>query len=880
MLGHNSRLCAHPGASPLHGLARHTARPAIHPLRAPARLHALLPQPFLDMNLNTHRCKPSVLAAAACLCAAMASTSAAALTLGPIRVQSALGQPLRAEVSITQATPAELAALQAHIAPPDVFAARSMEYSPTVAGMQLTLHHRRDGTPTLRLSTVQPVHDLFIDLVIQASAGDNSTQTRNYTLLLDPPPSSKQTPAVTAAPQVTPSRGRGATRPANTAPRPTAGAASAATRPAPAANTSDTPTPQPAAGSVTVRRGDTASKLIGQHGPKGVSLDQMLVAILRTNPDAFEDGNMNRLKVGAVIKMPSKAEAQNISAAEARQIVAAQSKDFNNFRRGLAANAPKATVQAADRSAAGRVQAQVSDARPGASPADKLTLSKGAASTTPAAPSVADALAQQKQAQTQGERMQELQRNLSEIKGLMQQTPGSKQPAPPPSATTNAPSATAPTQPAPATPASATPAPGITAPALNLPTPATPAPPTPQTPPQPATPAAPPPSVPQPVPASAPSTPTADATTPATAPAAASTAAPAPAAEASAPAPTPSTQPTPAATAASTATPGDKTPAASNSLLDDLLLPVGGGLLALLLGGLGYLGWRRMSQRQPAPFTADLPTDATSTPAAGDAEAPADPDREQDPIAQADAHLAYGHDAQAEEVLKTALRTDPTRLALHLKLAEIYAKHHSLKQLESAARSILEISQGQGPEWEAVLSLGRSMDPTNPFYAAAGAAEQGTPPPANSGFAQALSQAAPAATAQHATASDTPTLDLDTDLDTPDRPLAELLDEISRPATAAPSQPAPVDMDLVDLDLNLDAPQPAASSTDTPPAASSSAATDGAEEDPLATKLDLALEFNTIGDTDGARTLVEEVLRTATGPIKARAEKMLANLGG
>ncbi|MFX4673950.1 FimV/HubP family polar landmark protein, partial [Acinetobacter baumannii] len=52
-----------------------------------------------------------------------------------------------------------------------------------------------------------------------------------------------------------------------------------------------------------------------------------------------------------------------------------------------------------------------------------------------------------------------------------------------------------------------------------------------------------------------------------------------------------------------------------------------------------------------------------------------------------------------------------------------------------------------------------------------------------------------------------------------------------------------------------------------------------AHDDPLATKLALAEEFNAIGDTDGARTLIEEVVAEATGALKTRAQRLLADLG-
>ena len=52
-----------------------------------------------------------------------------------------------------------------------------------------------------------------------------------------------------------------------------------------------------------------------------------------------------------------------------------------------------------------------------------------------------------------------------------------------------------------------------------------------------------------------------------------------------------------------------------------------------------------------------------------------------------------------------------------------------------------------------------------------------------------------------------------------------------------------------------------------------------AQDDPLATKLALAEEFNAIGDTDGARTLIEEVVAESSGALKTRAQRMLAELG-
>src|SRR5690606_954601 len=138
-----------------------------------------------------------------------------------------------------------------------------------------------------------------------------------------------------------------------------------------------------------------------------VSLDQMLVAMLQANPDAFIDGNVNRLKAGAVLEMPGVEAAGRIAPEDARQQIVAQSRDFNEFRRRLAERVPTTTA-GSERQASGRVQAQVDDKRPSASSADKLTLSKGAVQGQASA----ERIARERAAQDTAARVAELNKNL------------------------------------------------------------------------------------------------------------------------------------------------------------------------------------------------------------------------------------------------------------------------------------------------------------------------------------------------------------------------------------------------------------------------------------------------------------------------------------
>lgn len=903
-----------------------------------------------------HRWKLSALAAAAFATTAFTSLSASALTLGALRVDSALGESLRAEIAIPQATPAELSNLIVQIAPPEAFRARGLDYSAAASSINVQLVQKPDGTALLQLRSNAPLNDPFVDLIVDTQWNTGSMQ-RSYTLLLDPPSTPRSAaPATAAAPQIT--------APQVTAPAPvsvtgktysSSSRIRATTPPAQPVTAAAAPAPAPASApneAVRVRSGDTAGRIANANRPAGVSLDQMLVAMLRGNPNAFINGNVNRLRAGTVLQMPSREQALETSAQEARQIVAAQSRDFNAYRRSLAAKAPRAAVQAAARSASGQVQAQVSETRANAETADKLTLSKGAIQTA----AEEEKLAAHKQAEAQESRLSELQRNLAELNELAQ----SSTPA----------SANASTQPAetPAAPAAATAAPADSQAAASAEANA---------------------SLPAVEVASANAaliesnaSAAADAT-----PAASSDEAP-PAAPAEEPAPKPAAaQPRPAPAPA-------PMPVEEPSLLDNPLVPAGGALIAILLGLLGYSTWKRRraaqaaeqdpslgdSQLHPDTFFAGSggqhvdTTDAAATTMAY-ALSQLDGGADVDPVAEADVYLAYGRDVQAEEILKEALRTQPERTAIYVKLAEIYAKREDAKALEEIARSLQPHTEPGSSEWQRVTALGRQLAPQNPLYADAASNAPADKP--GSGFAAALQ----ASTAAAATGAAAGALASDTDTaSSPELPILDLSAAFAEPSETAPATPATdttssaaetkgdtsaldsqldlsspftpseppslvqdtvqdndsisdaLDLDLsgfeanlpqsqstpatepaaaadqlddgLNFDLNIEAPAAEAAPAEAPSAPApdtsldfdlgslnldlgtdtSAEPADNAKpmhnlaDDPLSTKLDLAREFNAIGDSEGARALIEEVLAEASGSLKERAQKMLSEL--
>jgi pilus assembly protein FimV len=203
-----------------------------------------------------------------------------------------------------------------------------------------------------------------------------------------------------------------------------------------------------------VVRGDTAGALAQANLADGVSLDQMLQALLRANPSAFVDNNVNRLKSGVQLIVPTAQEAQSIDPDQARRLVVAQSKDFNAYRRSLAANATAPAVGPAAQVAKGAIETQVQDKAEKAPAPDQLTLSKGSVATGNEAQ-----IAATKQAQDEQTQQADLKRNIDELKALAQATPGANADGTAPAASGSGPTvAPLPTAPeAPVTPEPAAP---------------------------------------------------------------------------------------------------------------------------------------------------------------------------------------------------------------------------------------------------------------------------------------------------------------------------------------------------------------------------------------------------------------------------------------
>jgi pilus assembly protein FimV len=906
------------------------------------------------------------------------SSVATAAGLGRLTVNSGLGQPLRAEIEVVSLQPGEADTLAAALASVETFKQANVEFNSALLNIRFAIERRANNQYVIAMTSTQPMNEPFIDLLIELS-WNAGRLVREYTFLLDPPEIKPATPA--SAPPIVPPQ---ATAIPAEAPKPVATPAqqpeSAATVSAkPPAAAAAKPAAKPA-GQYEVKRGDTLAKIANANRVSGASLAQMLSALYQGNPDAFDGKNMNRLRAGRILNLPSEEDVRGVSDVDARRLMTSQAAEYAEFQRSVGAAVAAAPARAdSARQASGRISEPTAE-KPAAKGAakDQLRLSKpdDAKGAGSAAAKGDDLAAKERALREANERIALLEKNVQDLKKLSevksaagaqaQQQAAAKDAAPAkaeakasPPTKAEAPKTEAqksePAKSEPAKPEAAKAEPGKEAPKSDAPK------------------------------------------SEAAQPDAAKSAEPAKPAEGAAPdaaKEAPKAAPKPAAPPP----PPPPEPSLVDELLDNPIALGGGGGVVVLLLGYGAYAWRRKKKAAEmavedadisiAPVAAasvasvamDSGTDSEAPSAgaaasSGGGEASAE---DIDPVAEADVYMAYGRDTQAEEILKEALGKDSGRLPVWLKLLEIYANRKDLGTFESTARDVQTLTGGQGPEWEKAQAMGLQLDPSNTLYGGSGEAaadmgstqildglgdsatvvvdpdltlddgaaggasaavdfdlDLGAEPAADTasgasvdldlGAAPAeaeapaetgsgldfdlgmggdtpaaepasdfspqgtliMDQAAPAADTSTADGDSGASIDFDLGTDTPEAPALELPAAEPAPvvtadagggmdfnlslddAPAAPAAPEPeapaLDLSSISLDLGGDT--------------AASAAPMDAKWQEVATKLDLAKAYDEMGDKDGARDLLNEVLAEGDAAQKQQAETMLAALG-
>jgi len=821
----------------------------------------------------------------------LAPWMAHAAGLGRLTVQSSLGQPLSAEIELVAVRGDEASTLAVRLASPEAYQKANLQYNAGVTGLKLSIERRQNGQSYVRVMGSRPMNEPFIDLLVELSWSGGRI-IREYTALLDPPGYGQQAAAV-AAPAATPPVP--ASRPIAPAPAPAAAAAPASS----ATQAAAAPSAQEYG---PVAKGETLGKIAASLKPQGVSLEQMLVGLYRSNPDAFIRNNMNLVKSGRILRVPDAKELAAISQGEAAKEYRAQVADWRTYSGRVADAAGRAPEGGA--TARGRITAKVDD--PGAAESrDVVKLSKGepgkgGKALTGEAKARAlqeELIARSKELAEANERIAQLEKTIKDSQKLAELKSPGLAAAQQKSEAAKADAAKA-AQPA----------------ASSKPEPAKPA----EKPAEPAKDVA----AKSDVPVTKPEV-KADAVPGEAKPDAAAPATEKPAEEAK-PKPKPVAPPPP-----------PPEPTLMDTVMENLPL-IGGGVGVLVLGGLGMAVMRRRRARAAeedvdpvAPtFAAAAGGAAASAMAAGDGEAAAPAVStapavdEVDPVQEAEVYIAYGRDSQAEEILKEAMAREPAREDVQVKLAEVYAARQDGASFGAIAQSVHDLTGGSGDNWLKVAALGYALDSANPLYAAgkdvapapevsesatstdldfdlggdsssapdialdadpaagqttefsgtlqmAAAADAGVPPaePAVTDFNLDL----PAVGAQtdialEAAPAEAASIDFNIELPAIDTPSAA-------PAVDAPAPAADAGLDFKidvgDLNINLDEPATMAS-----PAEGKDSHWYDVQQ-----KFDLAKAYQEMGDNDGAKEILQEVLKEGDSEQRDQAQKLLSSLG-
>ncbi len=633
-----------------------------------------------------------------------------ALGLGAITLHSRLNEPLDAEVELRSVEPGDLEKLRVNLASREEFEQAGLDRPFILASLNFATAQRGDKT-IVKITTKEAFREPFVSFLLKVE-WPNGRLLREYTLLLDPPVVTREAaPAVqaptAAPPQMAPMQ---STMPATPTQSTTMPRAMPATRMMPAA-----------ADEYRVRRGDNLLTIARDTlAGASVSEQQAMLAYLRANPDAFINDNINLLKEGYVLRIPSAQEALSVDQAEAVAEVRRQVAEWRTYRQqrvagsgdsGAMASAPQPRLEVvapksedgAEGGGAGSEQA----AGGGAGGLDhELALAKEAAEARRLeneelrnqVSELEEKLADMQRMVTL--KVDELAALQAQLKQAQEGAQGTPAEAAAPAMTESAPAAA---EPAP----TETPAASATEPAM------------PET-------------------ASSEAAPAAEQPAPAAETTQGEAASPPPQAATPTP-PAPAPQPVPA-------------PAPSSKGFGDYLLgilmgdpvmlgAVGGGVLLLVLLLFFMVRHRGDRAAQPSDFSTafadddggaegvvlddDILAAAEAMEVADfdepEAEEPRASDEEkggvEQVIAEADVYLAYGRYQQAEELIKGTLEEHPDRTDLKGKLLEVYFATRDREAFEAVVEEVHgELQAAGGAEWDKLQLMGQDLCPGNPLF--------------------------------------------------------------------------------------------------------------------------------------------------------------------
>ncbi|UFS56373.1 hypothetical protein LN050_00245 [Comamonadaceae bacterium M7527] len=296
----------------------------------------------------------------------LGSGLAQAVELGGATVNSRQGEPLQACIEVIDWTPDQINGLQITPAAPGSYAQAGLQYQRGLAVLNIELRRRADGSACVDISTRDPLVGNTVDLLLDVRWASGVSQ-REFALALDPNTPTQEQPPIGNRLAV-----------------------------------------------VNVQRNDTASQIIDRSFDSfgsGVSANQALIALQRQNPEAFIQDNINLVKAGAALTLPSAEQVQAVDKATANRLVATQRSAFEAYKKRLAANTAQAAVTQ-DPSQGSIQTQQAATAQTG----DRLELKASAD-----AAKALEALAQAQADEAAKQREAAAQQRLNELQALQQE---------------------------------------------------------------------------------------------------------------------------------------------------------------------------------------------------------------------------------------------------------------------------------------------------------------------------------------------------------------------------------------------------------------------------------------------------------------------------
>lgn len=262
--------------------------------------------------------------------ALLSPTTLYALGLGEIHLNSALNQPFDAEIEVIAPTRDELADLKVTLASNDMFARYGIDRPAFLSNFDFAVSRGRDGQVTIKVTSNRSVTEPFVTLLVEASWG-RGRLLREYTVLLDPPVFMPNQPKTTS-PVTAPQSGAQTEGRIERAPTPKPEPARPLPTPESASQEATPSTPsQIVGGTYEVQRNDTLSRIARSVNPGASAggINQTMIALFRANPDAFA-GNINRLRAGSVLRVPELADIESIARSDATSEVRRQQEEWNS----------------------------------------------------------------------------------------------------------------------------------------------------------------------------------------------------------------------------------------------------------------------------------------------------------------------------------------------------------------------------------------------------------------------------------------------------------------------------------------------------------------------------------------------------------------------